>query len=61
MKFVSKPSQHIFDTHISIMRLNDKQKMVLHSIIENLQGLHTITSTFGSSKFFLIEYITQHL
>jgi len=61
MQFVSKPSQHIFDTHISIMWLNDEQKKVLHSVIENPQGLHIIASTFGSSKTFLIKYITQHL
>jgi hypothetical protein len=24
MQFVSKPSQHIFDTHISIMQLNNE-------------------------------------
>jgi type II secretory ATPase GspE/PulE/Tfp pilus assembly ATPase PilB-like protein len=58
MQLVSKPSQHIFYTQISIMQLNDEQKKVLHSVIENPQGLHIITSTFGSNKTFFIKYIT---
>jgi type II secretory ATPase GspE/PulE/Tfp pilus assembly ATPase PilB-like protein len=43
------------------MQLNDEQKKVLHSVIENPQGLYIITSTFGSGKMFFIKYITQHL
>jgi len=31
-----------------------------HSIIENQQGLHVLTSTPRSGQFFFVKYITQH-
>jgi type II secretory ATPase GspE/PulE/Tfp pilus assembly ATPase PilB-like protein len=40
------------------MQLNDEQKKMLHSFIENPKSLHIIIGTHGSGKTFLIKYIT---
>jgi type II secretory ATPase GspE/PulE/Tfp pilus assembly ATPase PilB-like protein len=46
--------------NLSMMQLNHKQQKVFHSIIENPQGLHVLTSTYGSGKTFFVKYITRH-